>query len=416
MKIQSHVPKELEKYFIEEPIVFKVSIFEEMMLNDLYERDEDSKIKLHRNITKEFHHEMKLYKQEKRNIRLSIKGETRTGKSLDAMRVTEEIISIGDSKQDFEVDIEKIVCGNQIEYRQALKEAEFGDFYLVDENLFQKGGMGSNIEAMQLKDYNAIIAKKNIDVIFINPETFLNVGATLGLSTFGRDSKNWYARMLVYKFKDGFPFLLGYIILDIGILFRKYGCYVYKFTGGCTNSKKQSFSSLPKEIVEHSSCIDKDKLKSIKKDEVTSDCPFYNICSHPLSRYEKKKDSWIDKEMSGKLDERSFERFLVSLKIILNLQPTIDENDLTIKLRAKNGKDLKNRARLLLPRFTNTKMGIGEFEELVEIIKSNCDIYMLVETLRSLEKEGEKLKEKFLQLENGELIQEVINSLEDSQV
>lgn len=407
--MSKEIPKEIIKHFKRTPVNFEVSKFEEYMLNDIYEHDESSKIKLNRDVSKDFKAEIEMYKRQKRNIRYSVKGETRSGKSLVCLKIGDIILDDSDI-QDFATEIDKIICGNQIEYRQKLNKAEFGEFYLVDENLFTSSGMGANIETSQLKDANAVIAKQNISVLYINPEKFLNVGATLGLATYGRDSSNWLSRCLIYKFKDNFPYLIGYVVLDIGEMFRKYKCYLYKFTGGCTNSSKLLSKDIPKEIIKASTCIDLKK----KGEEVTDtkQCPFYNLCNHPLNQYELKKDTWIDKEMKGGLDERTAERFKVSILVILDLIAEIDLDAGHIKLNAKNGKDLKNRVRLKVVKYTSTKFGIAEYDELLEIIKTNCDLTMLVDTLNALE--DTELLEKVLSLSEGDYIKSLFDNLSNN--
>jgi len=333
-----------------------------------------------------------------------------SGKSYVGIKIMEIILSKNDI--DFNAKADYYVCGNQIEYRQKLKKARFGEFYLVDENFFTRAGLGANIEISQLQDYNNIIAKMNIGSIFITPEKFLNVGAVLGFATYGRDSKNWLSRLLLFKFKDGFPYLIGYVIIDIGGLYRKYGCYLYKLIGGCTNPKRKELKELNKDNIKYSWCIPeqyKTNITKLKKhierneDGIIQNCPFYKICGHGMAKYEKKKDSWIIKEMKGGLDERTHERFRLSCELILDLNPNIVFESNVLKLRAKNGKDLKNRVKLKVHKYTNTKMGIGEFDELIEMIKSNTDISFLCDTLAQLEKE-EDLQKRFFELEGGEII------------
>lgn len=405
------VPESIKEHFKRTPINFKSSKFEEHMLNDIYSYDEGAKIKLNRDVTKDFSEEIKMYKDEKRNIRFSVMGETRSGKSLTCLKIGDVILN--DSiVQDFNKDIDKIVCGNQVEYRQKLMKAQKDEFYLVDENLFTSSGIGSNIEISQLKDVNSIIAKKNISVLFINPERFLNVGATLGLSTYGRDSKNWLSRCLVYKFKSSHPHLVGFVVLDIGELFRKYGCFIYKFNGGCTNSKKLIEKDVPLQVIKESYCIKQKYNKDELVDDKT-DCPFYNICSHPLNSYERKKDLWIDAEMKGSLDDRTRERFRVAVLVIFDLYKEYDEKKQSLLLNAKNGKDLKNRVRLKAVRHSSTKWGIAEFDELVELIKTNCDIDFLAETLDTLEEK--EILNKFFNLEvAGEYIRGAFDNLPEN--
>lgn len=403
------MPKELKVYFEFDKENFQVSKFEQYMLNDLLQYDENSQIKLNRNVTKDFYDEMKLYHDQKRNLRFSIKGETRDGKSLIALKISD--IKLELQQETLLNQVTKIVCGNQVEYRLKLKNAKFGDFYIIDENFFFRGGLGGNIETSQLKDYNSQIAKFNISLIFITPEKFLPVGATLGLSTYGRDNKNWLTRALVYKFKDNFSYLIGYIIIDIGELFRKYNCFLYKHIGGCNNLNRVDVKDIPKTLLKHSTCIPKNyDEKDLVNDKQT--CPFYNICKHPICEYEHKKDTWIKKEMTGGLDDRTSERFKIALVLIHELISDIIIEKNSIRLNAKSGNDLKNKVRMKLHKYTNTKMGIGEFDELVEMVKSFCDIETLCETLKLLK--NEKLKDKFFSIPNhGTYFKEIYDNLEN---
>lgn len=400
----TEIPEKIKKYFIKNQVKFNVSKFEEYMLNDIYSGDSSTTIKLHRDVTQDLLQEINMYIEDKRNLRFSGKGETRSGKSLTFLKISD--LTLRNKGIDFNENIEYLVCGNQVEYRQKLKNAEFGDTFLVDENFFNNSGLGGNIEVAQLKDYNSIIAKQNISVFYINPEKFLNVGATLGLSTYGRDSKNWLSRVLVYKFKEGFPYLIGYAVIDVGELFWRHGCFVYKEVGGCNNVHKKRIKDIPKELIEHSSCIPEDSdFDSIEQNDKV--CPFYTICTHGLSKYEKKKDKWIEKEMSGGLDDRTSERYKVSLYLIYEMFSDISDDGMTIKLNARNGKDLKIKLRPKLSKYSNTKWGIAEFEEIVQCVLSNCNLDMLCETIISLE--DEKMKTKFSSL-LGNNFDELYNS------
>jgi len=409
--------KEFEKRFSPKNINYVTSAFEELLLADIYMADENAKIKLNRNVTKLLFDEIQLYYDQKRNIRYSVRGETRSGKSYCGLK----IMSIVMEKNGYNFNdlADYYVCGNQIEYRQKLMNAKFGEFYLVDENFFTRSGLGANIETSQLKDYNNIIAKENIGTIFITPEKFLNVGSVLGFATYGRDSNNWLSRMLVYKFKDGFPYLIGYVVIDIGDLYRKNGCYVYKTLGGCTNSNRKEFNEIDEDLIKYSWAIPsefkdlnylKPKIKRLD-DGVISACPFYEICNNGMAKYERKKDSWIMKELKGGLDDRTHERFKLACLLMLDLSPEIIQENNLIKLKAKNGKDLKNRVKLKFHKYTNTKMGIAEFDELLEIIKSNTDISMLCDTLSILELDD--LKKRFIDLDGGEIVKLQLEELEE---
>lgn len=384
LKMKAEIPNKIKKHFPDPGNskmegFFEVSVFEDLLLQDIYQNDESSTQKLKTDVSKQFIEEIRLYQKQKRNIRISTKGETRDGKSLSMLRVCDLIIDR--TPQDFAEEVEKIVCGNQVEYRKKLKEAEFQETYLVDENFFTRSGLGANIEASQLKDFNAIIAKKNVSVIYINPERFLSVGANIGLATYGRNSEHWLSRLLLYRFKDGYPFLIGYIVLDVGELFRKHGCFVYKDIKGCNNLEKKKSHEVPKELVEASSCLSDVESNKDKLIDDGSVCPFYNLCKHPVCRYEKKKDSWIDEQMEGGHDERTKERIEVSCKIIKDLYCEVVEEKRLIKMNVKNKNALSSKLTLFLPKYTNSKLGIREKEELIDTIMTYCEVDTLKEAL-----------------------------------
>ncbi|MFW6173093.1 MAG: hypothetical protein ACOC5T_05055, partial [Elusimicrobiota bacterium] len=253
IKKYEDIPKEIRDEFTHCDIVFEVSEFEEMMLSEIYQNDERTTKKLHKNVTSEFMREFDKYYNQKRNIRYNIKGETRDGKSYVGLKFMD--MSFDKQGINFNEKSDYYTCGNQIEYRQKLKTAKFGEFYLIDENFFTRAGLGANIESSQLTDYNNIIAKMNIGSVYITPQKFLNTGAVLGFSTYGRDSNNWLTKCLLFKFKDGYPYLIGYVVFDIGFLFRKHGCLIYRETGGCTNSKRVEAKDIPERLIKYSFCI-----------------------------------------------------------------------------------------------------------------------------------------------------------------
>jgi hypothetical protein len=293
---------------------FVTDDFEEMGLQDVYRYDKETLEKISRDITETFKNWIKKKVNGKENISISIKGSTRSGKSLCGLNITDYILSFYDSK-DF--DTKKIVCGNQKEYRQKLKDSSFGDVLQIDENAFTNVGMGSATEMLQLKDVQNIIAKKNIHTIYITPRRFLDSNSILGLSSYGKDIKNWLSRFLVYDLRKPHFNLLGYIIIDIGKIFRKYNCYCYKVLGGCTNPSKKTINEIPKENILYSTCINEHTENELLNDGKS--CPFYNVCSHPLCMYEHKKDDWINKEMCGGIDERVSERYETAVKLLKKL-------------------------------------------------------------------------------------------------
>jgi len=399
MKIINKKPKmknnkfNADEHFKPKNIRFSVDVFEQLIINDLMMADNNEiKQKLGRNLTKEFNEWITNKLEKKENISVNCKGTTRSGKSLIALKVVMTAINYSNKNlgMNKKFDTEYIVCGNQKEYRLKLQDVQFGDFFQIDENAFASMGLGGMTEQQQLKDIQNIIAKQNVHVIYITPKTFLNTGATIGLSTWGKDSKNWLSRILMYHLQSGIPRLLGYVVINIGELFHQNGCMMYREFGGCTNPNRKKISDIPKELINNSYCIPQDCIndtnlaikKLTKKDIETSACPFYRVCNNPMCKYEHKKDSWIAKEMKGGLDERTIERYNVSLKIIQELGLLYGD---VIKLNAKNGKELALKVNLKIPKLTNTKMTKTEQEEILNIVKSMTSLDFIKDICENLE-------------------------------
>lgn len=364
----SNAKEEIEKELKPNKPNFSVDMFEDLIIQDISQNDSDMQVKLNRDLTNYFNKWIKQKLDAKEQIKISVKGETRSGKSLIALKIMKKIADY--YNKEFNTD--KIVCANQSELKQKLQDADFGDCFQVDENAFARSGMGSNVESQQLSDINNIIAKQNIHMGYITPRTFLNVGSTLGLAYFGKDTLNWVSRFLLYSLKGASPVLLGYVVFDVGSLFRETGCYIYREIGGCTNPHKYTKDEIPEKHLNVTTCIpddyDEDKIIDDKKT-----CPFYDVCTSAMAQYEHKKDKWIDKEMKGNLDERTLERYKLSVKIMEEMGVYDEEND-GLKLSAKNKKDFVNKVTLKLPTMTNTKFTISEQNEIISILESMSSI------------------------------------------
>lgn len=416
------IPLEFLENFKIKNVDFKVDEIEELIMQDVMQFDENTRIKLNRDMTKTFLNWIDNKIEKKENASVNTKGDTRSGKSLVNLKLTERVTK----KYGKPFNTLKIVCGNQKEYRQKLQKANFGDAYQIDENAFANVGDGSMTEMQQLKDIQNIIAKENIHTFYITPRNFLPTGAIIGLTYWGKDTKNWLSRFLLYSLKGANPILLGYVVINVGDLFNDYGCFFNRIFGGCTNPNKLVIKDINKEnlifdkwkegkivgqkiyskdFLKYSSCIPKElkenvleNLNRTEDDLIKNPCPFYRICEHPLCKYEHKKDSWISKEMSGGMDERQSERFRVALELIKKIG-FYDEQITKFRLKAINGKDLNVKINLYLPKITNTKFTKTEKEEIVSIIQSLSDVEVLKETITQLKL---NLKEELIGIEGTE--------------
>lgn len=397
-------PLEFLENYKHKNISFITDEFEELIIQDITQHDPETLVKIKRNVTGTFRNWIKNKIDKKENVSLNAKGTTRSGKSLGMLSISDDILS---NYQNKEFNPDYIISANQKEFRQKLKNADFGDIQQIDENAFANVGMGSVTEMQQLKDIQNIIAKKNIHTIYITPRVFLETNANIGLSTWGKDPKNWLSRFLLYDLRPRTIPLIGYIVIDVGKLFRKYGCYVYKETGGCTNPNKLKLSDIKQDTIKYSDCIDEKYKKDLGDLEEEKQCPFYHICKHPLNKYEKKKDSWIEREMKGGLDERTFERYQTAIELFFKLGE-IDENG-TFKIQARDGKQLKVKVNLYAPKITATKFTGAELDELLVLLKGFSNLAFFKEVCEGIEKDYKEQIKKVKGYDNLENLMNMEN-------
>lgn len=336
-------------------IKFELDEFEKIRLMDLMSMSEEIKEKLHRDLTSTFNNWINGSHRRKDQIKVNIKGRTRSGKSLVGLKIIFAIENLNKLK----FDVLKSVCDNQKVLKLKLQKANYSDSFLVDENAFTNVGAGSMTEMAQLKDINNIVAKENNNLVYITPAVFLNTGAPYSLEYHGKDLKNWISRFLIYDTSRGIPLLLGYVTFDIGDLFIKNGCLIFHQIGGCTNPKRLSKSGIDEDYIKNSSCIPKDYDEE-KINNTGKNCPFYSVCTSQLCIYERDlKDKWIKKEMKGGLDTRDAERLEVAFKLFKIYYDSENHN-----LTTKKQKELRVLMKLKIPTMTSSKFTGVELEEI----------------------------------------------------
>lgn len=362
-------------------INFEMDEFEEIKILDWAEMSENMKQRLHRDLTHTFNNWIQGKHRRKEQVKINIKGQPRSGKSLIGLTITRKNCTL----QEKEFNVDKSVCANQKVLKQKLFGCEFGDSFLIDENAFANVGAGSMTEMLQLKDINNIIAKNNNSLVYITPMVFLNTGAPYGLEFYGKDIKNWLSRFLLYDTSQNTPILLGYVIFNIGKLFQDEGCLIYSQTGGCTNPNRLKLSQIKEDTIKESSCIPNDFDKS-QIDENSQVCPFYNICTSQLCEYEHIKDDWIAKEMKGGLEIRDAERLEISVKLFIDLWDNESK-----KLKFKNLKEGKIKIKMKLPNYSNSKFTGVELEEITQTIISLQDRDFLKDVCKQTEIDFESI-------------------------
>jgi len=123
------------------------------------------------------------------NITIEFKGETRSGKSTGGIMLAKLISYWWD--KEFTV---KNILPNQSELLHRLKDAEYGETFLVDEQIQEAYGEGTYRETEQLSMNLNICAKRCINIIFIYPPHFIMRNAPYGLETIAKDVKSKYIK------------------------------------------------------------------------------------------------------------------------------------------------------------------------------------------------------------------------------
>jgi hypothetical protein len=146
------------------------------------------------------------------NINIEIKGQTRSGKSTVGIALGVLI-----SKwwgHEFTADN---ILPNQAELLYRLKDAKYGETFLVDEQTPETFGEGILRETEQLGMNLNICAKRCNNLIFIYPPTFTSRNSPFGLEAVAKDSVNKYVKCFYYDLRrkefGGAQIPRGYVIL-----------------------------------------------------------------------------------------------------------------------------------------------------------------------------------------------------------
>ena len=255
--------------------------------NDLIILDKirkDNTMAFYKNVTNFFITEMYRYIKENRVWRVSVMGETRSGKSevgsticflyknywnkclneglFDSLDIWELF-----PKQEIDFNVEN-VHGSQSDYIYYLRDSQknntlkFGQIHQIDESRSAIGGIGSFSEAIELENLNNIIAKFMQSEVWITPQKFETRNAPYGLYVYKKDMVN-----------------------------RKNWCLMFKIEMRANNTKSVVFLGWV-------------------------DIPLHNN-EEFRTKYNKKKNDWIMREVSGSGDKRIEERKKTS-KLLAN--------------------------------------------------------------------------------------------------
>lgn len=195
------------------------------------------------------------------NINLEIKGETRSSKSTTGIFLG-KLISYWWGL-DF---TEENILPNQGELLYKLKDAKYGETFLVDEQTPESFGEGKYVETDQLGMNLNICAKKCNNLIFIYPPHFTMRNAPYGLETLAKDTTNKYTK-LYYHDLSAKAFGFGGIWPQGIITLPKY--------------QDEDYQKKPKRYWSEA------RLKNFEERD-------YDYDSQLEENYELKKDKWIE--------------------------------------------------------------------------------------------------------------------------
>ena len=258
------------------------------------------------------------------NINLEIKGETRSGKSSVGIFLA-KLISYW---WDLEFTEDNILA-NQSELLYKLKEAKYGETFVVDEQTTTAFGEGVIRETEQLGMNLNICAKKCNNLIFIYPPHFTGRNAPFGLEVVSKDFHNKYIKAYYHdlrtkSFGFGGMYPRGYIILP----------------------KYQDVDYQKKPIGKW----DEERLSHFKE-------AGYDYDSGLEQRYEKKKDSWINdiRDLDVGVREKKKEDFAVELS----------SDDRFLALKSKGMREAY--VKILINRKKFIELTKGEIESVVNM-------------------------------------------------
>jgi hypothetical protein len=171
-------------HFLEEPLNQKLT--EKEMQTSPFLRQ-----LLSTELTKEFFSTLyyKVMQTPRENLIIECKGLTRSGKSTVAIFLG-KLISTWTGK---EFTAENIFQ-NQSEFIYKIKDLQYGDTCIIDEQRSEAYGEGVVREYSQLSEIINICAKKCINMIFIYPPSFTNRNAPYGLETISKDMHSKYVK------------------------------------------------------------------------------------------------------------------------------------------------------------------------------------------------------------------------------
>lgn len=162
------------------------------------------------------------YAFEQKVFRTSQMGETRGGKSEGAQMLAllqlhyfNKLLLAG-HYDNVNVDIKKdpVVFSaqnshrNRTDYLAYIREGfknktlKYGEVNVIDEPEMAAGGLGTMSEAIELRNYNNMVAKYNLGEHWVDPRSLIDMNTTYGIHWFKKDVKNRVNWGILYRLEN----------------------------------------------------------------------------------------------------------------------------------------------------------------------------------------------------------------------
>lgn len=160
---------------------FELDALQEELLNRYLRGDKTFLRAFNTNYTSLFMEFLKDKTRLNEPIALAVMGGVRMGKSVSAITIAGLVMEARGRLMDVE-----LIMANEYVFLDEIKNAKFGDFYVIDESKHAMYGTGSSTRKSKIQDIQNIIAVNNISTLWLTPDRWASEKVQYGLRAFGR--------------------------------------------------------------------------------------------------------------------------------------------------------------------------------------------------------------------------------------
>jgi hypothetical protein len=252
---------------------YEIDVMQKDLINDYIRIDVRFKRAFFRDMTNTFFQMIKDSAKLHEPKHFSCSGFPRTGKSESMLSLLAVLLAYYNKKI-----IKECICANSYGFLNQIQQMPYDSTY---DSCFQNDedktafGIGSLTKKSKLQDVQNIIAKHNISTISICPTRFANADAHYGLRTLGRNFKNKTVRLMLYDLQENKRTQIPRGMVYLPIASRMLPEWYYKPLMNMYSEKKDSW--IEKEISGENDVLG--ELKKKKAESFLSDEQFMQLKS-----------------------------------------------------------------------------------------------------------------------------------------